>query len=136
MEQNITQDYNWTGKTILIAEDELVNYRLLEFILLRTKANILHGRDGLKTLELFKSNPQIDLILMDIKMPEMDGYEVTQEIRKINTSVPIIAQTAYALEDEKQKSLDSGCNAYITKPIERSKLLALIHCFLNGSVTI
>jgi len=126
-------DLDWTGKTILIAEDELVNFRLLELVLQKTKATLLHGRDGLKTLELFKENPQIDIILMDIKMPEMDGYEVTTEIRKINPSIPIIAQTAYALEEEKQKTLDVGCNAYITKPIDKTKLLALIDSFFTNT---
>jgi two-component system, cell cycle response regulator DivK len=131
MDLNSNQTFNWEDKTILVAEDELVNYKLLEFILTKTKVNLLHGQDGLKTLELFKINPQINLILMDIKMPEMDGYEVTQEIRKLNTTVPIIAQTAYALEDEKQKSINVGCNAYITKPIDKIKLLKLIDSFLK-----
>jgi two-component system, cell cycle response regulator DivK len=98
-------------------------------MLSKTKVMLLHGTNGPKTLQLFKENPEISLILMDIKMPEMDGSEVTREIRKINTSVPIIAQTAYALEEEKVKSLEAGCNAYITKPINKEDLLLLINSF-------
>ena len=124
-------DFNWSAKTILIGEDELINYRLLEVMLSKTKVRLLHGTNGPKTLQLFKENPEINLILMDIKMPEMDGSEVTKEIRKINTSVPIIAQTAYALEEEKVKSLEAGCNAYITKPINKEDLLLLINSFLS-----
>jgi CheY-like chemotaxis protein len=67
---------------------------------------------------------------MDIKMPEMDGSEVTREIRKTHPNIPIIAQTAYALDDEKQKSLDAGCTAYITKPINKNALLKLINSLL------
>lgn len=133
MKQTIQLDYNWEGRTILIAEDELINYRLLELILTKTKVKLLHGRNGLETLELFKSNPQINLILMDIKMPELDGCEVTKEIRKINSILPIIAQTAYALEDERQKSLDAGCNGYITKPINKKDLMELINSYLKNN---
>ena len=124
-------DYNWSFKTILIGEDELINFRLLEVILLKTKVKLLHGKDGVKALNLFFENPNTDLILMDIKMPEMDGYEVTKEIRKFNPNVPIIAQTAYALEEEKIKSLEAGCNAYLTKPINKKELLNLINSFLK-----
>ena len=131
MELTNLQDFNWASKTILIGEDELINYRLLEVMLSRTKVKLLHGKNGPQTLALFIENPQINLILMDIKMPEMDGCDVTKEIRKLNTEVAIIAQTAYALEEEKQKSLEAGCNAYITKPINKKDLLYLIDSFLR-----
>lgn len=124
-------DFNWENRTILIGEDELINYRLLEVILLKTKVRLLHGKNGLQALDLYNQNPNVDLILMDIKMPEMDGYEVIREIRKHNSKVPIIAQTAYALEEEKTKSLEAGCNAYLTKPINKSELLNLIHSFFK-----
>lgn len=132
MDDTNNQDYNWSLKTFLIGEDEMINYRLLEVMLSKTKVKLLHGKNGPQTLELFIKNPNIDLILMDIKMPEMDGSEVTKQIRQLNTSVPIIAQTAYALDEEKAKSLDAGCNAYITKPINKNDLLCLIDSFLQG----
>ena len=130
MEMSNSQDFNWSSKTILIGEDELINYRLLEVILSKTRVKLIHGVNGPKTLKLFIENPTVNLILMDIKMPEMDGCDVTKEIRKLNASVPIIAQTAYALEEEKIKSLEAGCNAYITKPINKKDLLCLIDSFL------
>lgn len=126
-------NFDWSGKTILIAEDELINFRLLEVLLSKTKVKLLRGRDGLEALRVFTENPSIDLILMDIKMPEMDGCEVTRKIREINTSVPIIAQTAYALDEEREKSMESGCNAYITKPIDKQSLLDLINSFFEVS---
>ena len=122
---------DWREKTILIGEDELVNLRLLEMILLKTKVKILHGQTGVEVVNLFNKNPQISLILMDIKMPEMDGIEATQAIRKINSNIPIIAQTAYALEDEKHRCLEAGFSGYVTKPINRKQLLAMIQSFIE-----
>jgi CheY-like chemotaxis protein len=130
MEQKPINDFDWTGKTILIAEDELINYRLLEVLLTKTKATLLHGKNGLETLRLFIENPSIDVILMDIKMPELDGCEVTRKIRETNSTLPIIAQTAYAIDEEREKSIEAGCNAYITKPINKNNLLNLIDSFL------
>jgi len=122
--------YFWQDNVILIGEDEIINFRLLEVMLAKTKVKLLHGRTGRETLQIFKDNPTIDLVLIDIKMPEMDGCEVTREIRKINQQVPIIAQTAFALELERIKALEAGCNAYLTKPIMQNKLLEMIGSFL------
>lgn len=122
---------NWENMTILIGEDEPVNFKLLEMILLKTKARLLHGATGLEVLKILKENPSVSLILMDIKMPDMDGLETTQEIRKFNNNIPIIAQTAYALEEEKTKCLESGFNGYVTKPINRKQLISLIQSFFD-----
>lgn len=128
---NVPSEYDWSTKTILIGEDEVINFRLLEVMLSKTKVSILHGNTGSETLSLYQKNPQIDLILMDIKMPEMDGCEVTKEIRKHNTTIPIIAQTAYALDEERTRTIEAGCNTYITKPIIKKNLLQLIESFFK-----
>lgn len=122
---------DWGEKTILIGEDEMVNLKLLEMILLKTKVKILHGHTGLEVLKIFRNNPDISLILMDIKMPDMDGVEATQQIRKLNPDIPIIAQTAYALEDEKIKCIEAGFSGYVTKPINRKELLNTIQGFFK-----
>lgn len=131
MDINDLNKFVWPGKTILIAEDELINYRLLQVMLSKSKVQLLHALNGAEALLLFKRTPHIDLILMDLKMPEMDGIEVTREIRRINCQIPIIAQTAFALDEEKNKSLEAGCNAYITKPINKKELICLIDSFLS-----
>lgn len=131
MQENTIESFDWSTKTILIGEDEHINFRLLEVMLSKTRVTILRGKNGVETLELYQNNPQIDLILMDIKMPEMDGCEVTREIRKVNPHIPIIAQTAYALEDEKEKSFEAGCSDYITKPINKKDLLSMIEKKFN-----
>jgi CheY-like chemotaxis protein len=96
-----------------------------------TQAEIIHAKNGLEALEYCKSDPSIDLVLMDIKMPQMNGYTATQEIKKIRGNLPIIAQTAFAMEEEKNQCFASGCDAYLSKPTDRIKLLYTINNFLS-----
>ncbi|MBQ3689558.1 MAG: response regulator [Bacteroidales bacterium] len=119
------------NKTLLVAEDEEMNIVYMKEILADTKANVLWAKNGEEAVKLAKENPSIDLILMDIKMPVMNGYEATQKIREFNKNVIIIAQTAYALTGEKEKTIEAGCNYYITKPIEIKILMNTIQGFLN-----
>jgi PAS domain S-box-containing protein len=109
---------DWTGKTILVAEDTESNYMYVEEILSDTNAKLIRAKDGLEAVELFKEfKPEIDLVLMDILMPEYDGYEATQRIRKMKKNIPVIAQTAFTFEGELIDGLYAGCfNDYITKP--------------------
>ncbi len=119
--------YNWKGKLILIVEDDDVNYKFIETLLLENNAKILRAKNGNQAIELCKSINKIDLILMDIKMPEMDGYEATREIRNLNKTIPIIAQTAFASDENRQKCLEAGCNDQISKPIDIEELLTKIN---------
>lgn len=111
---------------ILIAEDEDVADEYLTIILRKSSKEILHAKSGEDTIKLCRKNPDLDLILMDIKMPGMDGYEATREIRKFNTDVTIIAQTAYALAGDREKALAAGCDDYVSKPIKQNELLEII----------
>lgn len=121
--------HDWSRRTILIGEDELVNLKLLEMILLKTNAKIIHGFNGFEVLDQYKSNPGVDIVLLDIKMPDMDGIDAAIELRKLNPQIPIIAQTAFALEEEKMRCMEAGFSGYITKPINRKELLSLIQSF-------
>ena len=123
------ENYNWTGKKILIAEDNEINYFLLHEILSDTKASLFWSRNGQETIDIHEKE-NVDLILMDIKMPVMNGYEATKII-KSRWDVPIIAQTAHAIANDEQKSLEAGCDAYVTKPNEQELLLYTINKFLN-----
>jgi len=114
-----------SGKIILVAEDEENNFKLLEVYLLKTKAKIIWVKNGTEAIEYVKSN-NVDIILMDIKMPMTDGIEATRQIKSIKPSVPIIAQTAYAFEDEKKEFLNSGINAYLVKPIKINDLMIIL----------
>ncbi len=86
----------------------------------------LHATNGADAIELCRLNPDIDLIMMDIKMPGINGYEATREIRKFNKKVSIIAQTAFGLSGDREKAIEAGCNDYIKKPIVMDKLYSLI----------
>jgi CheY-like chemotaxis protein len=125
--------FEWELKTILIAEDEETNYLFIEAILEDTKAKLIWAKNGLEAVQKFNENETIDLVLMDIKMPEMDGLTATQYIRMKSISVPIIAQTAYAMSEDKNKCLKAGCNDYLTKPINHKLLLTTIDKFLSNS---
>ncbi|MFW5774474.1 MAG: response regulator [Tangfeifania sp.] len=110
-------------KIILIAEDDDTSYALLQAYLSKGNYRLLRAVNGKQTIEMVKENPGISLILMDLKMPVMDGYEATREIKKMNKDLPVIAQTAYALAGDSQKALDAGCDDYVTKPISKEELL-------------
>ncbi len=118
------------AKTILIAEDEDMNYFLVEEYLVNPDITLLRARNGIEAVELFKSDATIDLVLMDIKMPRMDGYEATRKIRVINPDIPIVAIMAYAQAEDKGKAINAGCSAYIPKPVIKKTLLAVIGKFL------
>jgi CheY-like chemotaxis protein len=121
---------NWENKKILIAEDEETNYLFIEAILEDTKAKIFWAKNGSDAVQIFTQQKDIDLILMDIKMPEMDGLTATRHIREKDTAVPIIAQTAYAMSEDKAKCLNAGCDDYLTKPINHKVLLSTIEKYL------
>lgn len=123
-------EFNWTGKTFLVAEDEDSNFRLIEVLLKGTNVKILRAENGKEAIEKFSEN-SIDLVLMDIKMPIMDGLIATQEIKKINKDIPVIAQTAYAMENDERICLESGCDDYISKPILQDKLFEILNKYLS-----
>ena len=116
---------------ILVAEDDPSNYEYIENLLKKTKAKIHHASDGKEVLEILKTNPEIKLILMDIKMPVMDGIEALHEIRRMNIQIPVIAQTAYALADEVMRLKNEGFDDYLAKPIIAGSFYKLIKQFVD-----
>jgi len=122
---------NWLGKTLLLAEDDDDNFLFLEELLRETNITILRAKDGKEALSIALDSRDIDLILMDIKMPFINGYEVARQIRLANINIPIIAQTAYAMEEDRQRALTTSSNDYISKPIDVNKLLFLMSKYLN-----
>ena len=120
----------YPGKTILVAEDEDSNYEFLEVVIKLTSAEIIRAKNGLEALKIFNSGQKIDLLLLDLKMPVMTGYQVVSEIRKTDTKLPIIAQTAYAMPGDSKKALEAGCSDYIAKPIKKQALLQKIEKYL------
>jgi two-component system, cell cycle response regulator DivK len=121
---------DWKGKAILVVEDEDHNFAYINEVLKRTHVTVLRAENGVKAVERAKKDP-IDLVLMDIKLPEMDGIKATREIRKLLPDIPIIAQTAFAMEKEKQACLHAGCDDYLVKPFEPLKLLERVKYYLD-----
>lgn len=118
-------DLDWQNKTILIVEDEEMNYQYLKTVLKKTKANLLWAENGREGVNLAREN-DIHIVLMDIQMPEMNGYEATRKILELKPGTPIIAQTAHALKEEKSKCMDAGAVDYLSKPLNRKTLLQVI----------
>lgn len=128
---DVPDSYDWQNKTILVAEDEPANYIYIEEVLKITKAKVLKAMNGKEAVELFKNNSNIDVIIMDLKMPEMDGYEATRLIKKLDKNVPIISQSAYAMPGDIDKCIDSGMNDYLIKPVKPKVLLSILNKHLN-----
>jgi PAS domain S-box-containing protein len=114
------------GIKVIVAEDDEISYRYIEKIIQADASLIMHATTGVETIRMARENEDIALILMDLKMPDMDGLEATRRIRRFNTKVPIIAQTAYALPGDKEKAKEAGCNDYLSKPVSKNDLIAMI----------
>ena len=112
---------------ILIVEDDETSKILLSIIVEELSQVIVNVRNGLEAIEACRNNTDFDLILMDIRMSEMNGYEATRDIRQFNQEVVIIAQTAFAFSGDKELALEAGCNDYITKPIVKTELFQMIN---------
>jgi CheY-like chemotaxis protein len=122
---------DWTGKSILIAEDEETNFVLLNGILSRTNASLYRASTGYEAISLYEQNPAIDLILMDIRMPEMNGLEAAQHIIAFDPHAKIIAQTAYALPEDKNQYIKAGMKAVIAKPIDPVEMFYICSKYLK-----
>jgi len=118
--------YDWKNKLILVAEDEESNYSLIKYGLHKTFVRIQWAKNGKEAVEMCLSDPSIDLVLMDIKMPEMDGLEATRHIRKSRNNLPVISVTAYATTEDRDQCREAGCDDCISKPINVENLLAVI----------
>ncbi|KAF0195650.1 MAG: Hpt sensor hybrid histidine kinase [Bacteroidetes bacterium] len=120
----------WEDKVILIVEDVESNYLFLAATLRRSGASLVWARQGEEAIEMIKSGRKFDLVLMDVQLAGMDGYEVTSKIKELRPDLPIVAQTAYAMLGEKEKSYNAGCDDYLAKPIRPSLLIQTISKYL------
>jgi len=126
----IRSNYKWQDKKILIVDDVFEVYKLISVYLKETEADQLYAKNGLQAIELCAQNSDIDVVLLDIQLPDLDGYKVFSEIKGILKDVPIIAQTAFALSDDIEKAMATGFDDHITKPIYRNTLLEVLDKYL------
>lgn len=125
------KDKNAREITILVAEDDLVNYQYIDLLLFDSNYNILHAKNGIEAVEMCRENPNINLVLMDLKMPELDGFEATKQILSFRKDLPIIAQTAYAFSEDLHKTIDIGCVDFISKPFTKKQLYKVLKKYLE-----
>jgi hypothetical protein len=123
------------GKTILVVDDDVRNIFALTSLLEEHNMKVVHAENGRAAIELLKSRPDIDLVLMDIMMPEMDGYETMSTIRQIPEfrSLPIVALTAKAMKGDRAKCLEAGASDYITKPVDLEQLFSVLRVSMGNS---
>ncbi|HPO66380.1 MAG: response regulator [Bacteroidales bacterium] len=120
-------NFDWSGKTILIAEDDYYSSAYLRELFSRTGATIIHVDNGLRAFAECLKNPEINLVLMDVKLPIVNGLESTRLIKKYKPHIKVIAQTAFAMVGDRNRCLSAGCDEYITKPIDPADLFSKIY---------
>jgi len=108
------------------------NYQYIYSVLGKTGIQIIWASDGKEAIEFYRDNPDIDLVLMDIKLPIMNGLDATQTLKSLNPDLPVIAVTAYAMSEDKDKCLEAGCDDFIVKPVNRFELLAKIENYFES----
>ena len=124
-------EYNWENKTIVIVEDVDFNFLLLKKQLKKTNANIIWLKNGQEAVDYIKEKQKADVILMDVRMPVMNGIDATKVIKQLDNSIPIIMQTACVVGSDYEDVKSSGCDDYIFKPIIAEELLEMINKYIN-----
>ena len=128
---NEAGQYNWKGKTILLVEDEVTNMKLLTVVLNQTGAAFLCAVNGKEVRDHYNRIDQVDLVLLDVRLPDASGWELARELKALRPGLPVIVQTAFAMAGDREKSLDAGCNDHISKPIKKEQLLKMISEYLD-----
>lgn len=121
---------NLENKNILVVEDDDVNFLYLNQIFKISKGNIFRAKTGKEAIDFCKDHNNVDIILMDIQLPDINGYKTTEEIRKFNKTIPIIAQTAAKSQDESEKAFMAGCTDILNKPFIMNDLLQILNRYL------
>lgn len=134
-EIGIPKTESLTKPLILVAEDDDSNFKYIEIVLLYAAYRVIRAENGVEAVECLSNHPEVSLVLMDIKMPIMDGFEATRQIRKFMPAIPIIALTAHVTTEDENLAISSGCNEYVTKPVSKTKLLEIIEDSLATNYT-
>ena len=121
----------WTDKKILIVEDDEISYIFLEEILSETGAELLRASTGREAINQFKAHNDLDIILMDLQLPKLSGFDATRQIKEMKPELPIIAQTAFAMQADRKKAMEAGCDDYITKPIDHNMLVEVMKRYIG-----
>ena len=126
-----SSELNWAQHTILVVEDVETNLMFVKAAIARTGINILWAKDGWEAINKVKENPAIDIVLMDLRMLNLDGFKATEVIKTIRHDLPVIAQTTFTDEMDKERVFEAGCDDYLAKPIRLEQLLEMLDKYLN-----
>lgn len=126
LSNNGKDPFDFKNYTILITEDVDFSFIYMEAVLRRTGVKVIWAQNGKEAVEIIKTNLEIDLVLMDMYMPVMDGYTATEIISKLRPSLPIIAQTAFCLSEDIKKCYEAGCTGYLSKPVRKEQLYSTL----------
>jgi len=126
--------FDFSGKVILVVEDNLISFKLISAVLKQVQAEVIHATNGRKAIEFCQSGTHYDLVLMDMQMPEVNGYEATREIKKMLPDLVVVATTANAYEEDELACREAGCDAFIPKPLKFQMLFELMQSFFDKQV--
>jgi len=124
-------NFDFTGKVVLVVEDNEMSFKLILAVLSRVKVEVIHASNGRQAIEMCRSNPYLDLVLMDLQLPEVNGFEATREIRGMCPDLPVIATTANTFDEDEAACREAGFAAYISKPLQFKKLFELMQSFFD-----
>lgn len=130
MQFPVVNTFEWVGKKLLVVDDEELNWKFLRDLIEPTQAKLIWAKNGKEAVDIYQVDTSIDLILMDFRMPVMNGFEATRAIRSFDSEIPIIALTAYAQEEERDLILHAGCNAFLSKPVRNELLFKTVNQYL------
>ncbi len=128
---NNSKTPDWTGRKIMIVEDVETNMLFFRAALSRTKATLIWAKDGMESINMCQSDPEINLVLMDLRMPNLDGFRATEAIKAIRPDLPVIAQTTFTDDVDTDRLFQAGCDDYLPKPIHLEDLIKAISKFLD-----
>ena len=132
---DISGTYNWSKYHILIVEDDILSFELVSEILSQSGIRISHAITGLEAIKICRKDESIDVVLMDMRLPEVDGYQATRTIKGFRNNLKVIAHTAHALSEDQTKCTEAGCDYYLTKPVNRVLLFQTINNVFVGNIS-
>ena len=124
-------DFDFSQKVVLVVEDNQISFKLMHAILRQVKANVIHATNGKRAIEEVESGIHMDLVLMDMQMPEVDGLEATRRIKQLRPDLPVVATTANTYDENAQACKEAGCDAFLTKPLQFRKMFELMQSFFD-----
>jgi len=124
-------DYDFSDKVVLVVEDNQISFKLMNAVLKQVKANVVHAINGKKAIEECESDAHFDLVLMDMQMPEVDGFEATRRIKQIRPDLPVVATTANSYQETAIACMEAGCDEFLAKPLKFRELFELLQSLFD-----